>query len=286
MSYMLSFFFGGKNDTGYTIRKSTGASYYFPGLKFLANTTFHSEDRIMTTTVAIINESTVLRNADVAAAIPAFQTQVTRDLLPVWGVNAHVIFTTPTTTPIGAWVIALLDNSDQAGALGYHDITSAGLPLAKVFVKTTMDAGLSWTVTVSHELLEMLLDPETNETVFEQTGAATGTIYARELCDACEDDFYGYKIDGVLVSDFVLPNWFDPEIKGLHNRDFMGHIKTAYGLLPNGYIGLFHVPNDGSGWTQITKRKEGDHPHRTDDKPRCGRWERLPRHLKKHSLAV
>ena len=29
-----------------------------------------------------------------------------------------------------------LDNSDQAGALAYHDLTNEGLPLSKVFVKT------------------------------------------------------------------------------------------------------------------------------------------------------
>ena len=30
----------------------------------------------------------------------------------------------------------VLDTSDQAGALGYHDVTPQGLPLGKVFAKT------------------------------------------------------------------------------------------------------------------------------------------------------
>jgi len=49
----------------------------------------------------------------------------------------------------------ILDDSDQAGALGYHDLTSDGLPIGKVFAASDLKAGTSWTVTASHELLEM-----------------------------------------------------------------------------------------------------------------------------------
>ena len=55
-----------------------------------------------------------------------------------------------------------MDDSDQAGALGYHDLTSAGLPMGKVFARTDLQNNLSWTVTVSHELLEILGDPMIN----------------------------------------------------------------------------------------------------------------------------
>jgi len=37
--------------------------------------------------------------------------------------------------------MVFLDNADQPGALAYHDLTPDGLPLAKVFVKTTVDNG-------------------------------------------------------------------------------------------------------------------------------------------------
>jgi hypothetical protein len=36
--------------------------------------------------------------------------------------------------PPKTWLIGVFDNSDQAGVLGYHDLTEDGLPLAKVFV--------------------------------------------------------------------------------------------------------------------------------------------------------
>jgi hypothetical protein len=33
----------------------------------------------------------------------------------------------------GSWWLVMLDDSDQAGALGYHDLTSDGLPLGNIF---------------------------------------------------------------------------------------------------------------------------------------------------------
>ncbi len=55
--------------------------------------------------------------------------------------------------PKGQWWIIVSDNSDQAGAGGYHDLTDEGKPLGKVFAKTDMQSGSSWTVAFSHELL-------------------------------------------------------------------------------------------------------------------------------------
>jgi hypothetical protein len=54
----------------------------------------------------------------------------------------------------------------------------------------------------------MLADPNINLTVFVQDADTTGTLYAYEVCDACEDDSLGYQINNVLVSDFVYTAWF------------------------------------------------------------------------------
>ena len=111
-----------------------------------------------------------------------------------------------TPAPAGTWWLVILDDSDQAGALGYHDLTPDGLPIGKIFAASDLKAGDSWSVTASHELLEMLADPNINLTVFVQDADTTGTLYAYEVCDACEDDSFGYKINSnVLVSDFVYP---------------------------------------------------------------------------------
>ena len=161
--------------------------------------------------IAFINESTDVSDADVANLVPALQKQVRGDFAPAWGVDADLRFVPRGENPKpGEWWVVILDNADQAGVLSYHDVTMEGLPLGKVFARTTRLDGGQWTVTASHELLEMLGDPEINLIVFVQDGnQPTGRLYAYEVCDACEDDSFGYMVDGNLVSDFVYPSWFE-----------------------------------------------------------------------------
>src|SRR5712692_10062037 len=150
--------------------------------------------------IAVINASTVLTDKDIENVLPALQTQVSRDFAPAWGVDADLAFVPQGSNPSpGAWWLVILDNSDQAGALGYHDVTSEGLPLGKVFAGSDIQYGYNWTVTASHELLEMLGDPEIDLTVFVQKNARSGELYAYEVCDACEADQFGYQINSTLV---------------------------------------------------------------------------------------
>jgi hypothetical protein len=205
--------------------------------------------------ISVINESTVLADSDVVPVIAALQKQVTNDFRPVWGADAELsIVSKGTQPPSGNWWLVLLDDSDQANALGYHDLTSEGLPIGKVFAASDLKAGTSWTVTASHELLEMLGDPNINLTVFVQNTNTAGILYAYEVCDACEDDSLGYQIDNILLSDFVYPAWFESfRTEGSTQFDRMNKIQNPFQLLVNGYIGVFTV-NSGSGWSQQTEQ--------------------------------
>jgi hypothetical protein len=203
--------------------------------------------------ISVINESTVLADADIVPVVSALQKQVTNDFGPVWGVDAELTIVPKGSQPAaGTWWLVMLDDSDQANALGYHDLTTEGLPIGKVFAASDLKAGTSWTVTASHELLEMLGDPNINLTVFVQNNNTAGTLYAYEVCDACEDDSLGYQIDNILLSDFVYPAWFESfRIEGSTHFDRMNKITKPFQLLLNGYIGVFHV-SAGSGWQQQT----------------------------------
>jgi hypothetical protein len=204
--------------------------------------------------VTVINSSTVLTDDQVQAVVPAIQTQVRRDFLPVWGIDADVIFVPQGAAPAAnAWWLTILDDSDQADALGYHETTNSGLPLSKVFAKTAIQDGVQWTVTTSHELLEMLVDPEINLSVFIQPTDFTGTLYSYEVCDSCEADQFGYDINGILVSDFVYPAWFEASrLPGSAQFDFAKQLQSPLPqLLPGGYIGAFDV-GSGSGWHQVS----------------------------------
>lgn len=208
--------------------------------------------------VSVVNQCSVLNDEQVKPVVEALQIQVRRDFAPQWGIDADIIFipknaaADPTT-----WWIILLDESDLDGALGYHELTPQGLPMSKVFVKSDLKYGLEWSVTASHELLEMLADPDINLTVFIQRSQSSGHLYAFEMCDAVEDDHYGYKINDVLVSNFILPSYFQPSIS-TDRWDFGGHLKGGVPtMLSGGYLSTFpvNIPDARSGWSQITAEK-------------------------------
>jgi hypothetical protein len=194
--------------------------------------------------IAITNASTCLSDSQVEAVLPALQKQVSSDFRAYWDLDCTLNFI-PKDQPLveGWWQIVVLDNPDQAGALGYHELSSRGTPLGKIFAKLDLDTGSSWTATLSHELLEMLADPWINWCAV----GGDNKIYALEVCDAVEADQLGYLIDGVLVSDFVTPAWFEPT--SADRRDFKQHLSKELQLAGGGYISVF---DPSQGWTQIT----------------------------------
>ncbi len=224
--------------------------------------------QLATTQISVINESTVLTDAEVTPVVVALQQQVTNDFRPAWGIDAELkVIPQGTPAPAGSWWLVILDDSDQADALGYHDLTPDRLPMGKVFAASDLKAGTSWSVTASHELLEMLADPNINLTVFVQNANTAGTLYAYEVCDACEDDSFGYQINNILVSDFVYPAWFESfRSQGSTQFDRMNQIQDPLQLLAGGYIGIFKV-TDGTGWQQQTAEK---HPTNLRHRARVG----------------
>jgi hypothetical protein len=201
-------------------------------------------------TIALIRETSLLTDALVQALVPALQTQVDRDWLPHWpGCGATVIFVPPgQMIPGDAWQLALLNTSDEAGALGYHDTTATGLPCGIVAVGDCVRDKLNWNVTVSHELLEMLGDPEITA-VRQATIDGVTYDYAYESCDACEGDDFAYNVGGHMMSDFVLPAWFDMSAPGPY--DFRGLIKAPLALLSGGYIGRREIAPVAGDWSQV-----------------------------------
>lgn len=211
--------------------------------------------------ISLANQSTLFSDKDLPALANALQIQVSRDFFPAWGVDAQIFYTPTGKHPTANhWVIALLDDADQAGALGYHDLSVSGMPLGKAFVRTTLADGGLVSVTVSHELLEMLGDPDVNLTAQLDT-----KLYAYEVSDAVESDADGYAIvipsgwDGagtsVTVSDFVLPSWFET-FRTSRPFDFKGHITAPLQLLPGGYIGMMDLNNLSAGWQQVTADRD------------------------------
>src|SRR5260370_17343719 len=111
-------------------------------------------------TIACFNKAAIPLGVDFDALIAAMQVFVDEHVAPVWGTPAKLVKSTDFVK--GAWAMVFLDDADQPGALAYHDLTPDGLPLSKVFVRTTLAAKELVSVSASHELVEMLVDPAIN----------------------------------------------------------------------------------------------------------------------------
>ena len=120
--------------------------------------------------MSIINFSSLLDDRAVQHAVRAINRQVTEDFAPIWGaaysLRLHASQFDPSSTDNiteepsrGESVMYLVDESTVAGALGYHTRNSKNIPVGFVFVTDKDD----WTSTLSHEVLELIVDPTITE---------------------------------------------------------------------------------------------------------------------------
>ncbi len=173
--------------------------------------------------------------------IAAMQVYVNQYVAPVWGTPAKLVKSNRFLK--GAWAVVFLDNADAPGALAYHELTPEGLPISKVFVKTTLDNGDLVSVSASHELVEMLVDPAIN---LMTTGPDPKIIYAYESADPVEA--LSFKVNGIPMSDFVYPAYFEVFHKaGSVKFDQLNKVSRPFQILAGGYQIIFK----NGKWTQI-----------------------------------
>lgn len=183
------------------------------------------------TDVYVLNRSTLVSDQAARRAVAAVAIQVSRDFAPAWYIDARVIYCNKgTKIPPGCRVVVIVDNC--ADADGWHSLSKSGKPWGIVAVQPEIDAGTNWTVCLSHEVLELLLNS------YLGVGVLVGRrVKALEASDPCEADEFGYLIRvgryRVLVSCFVMPRYFELTTSG--PCSFPPHIKRPGQILPGGY---------------------------------------------------
>lgn len=177
------------------------------------------------TLISIVNASSRVTDDEVAAAMHAFGVQLARDFSPIWGATPGLEFCPSGTQPSGNVLATISDTPDVDGALGYHDETADGQPYIKVFVVD----GYDWRTTMSHELLELIGDPGANR----WADSPDGDDHAFEMCDATEAD--SYEIDGVPVSNFLYPAFFNPDAAADDKLDHLGVLTAPFSMSSGGY---------------------------------------------------
>jgi len=226
-------------------------------------------DQGQTPTIACVNKASVPLGVDWAKLVAALDSYA-KTFATVWGTPCSVVDAGTGDIPAGNWALVFLDTADAPGALGYHDLTPDGMPLSKIFVKTTIDDGEKVSVTASHELAEMLVDPGIQ---MGAVGPDGRTWYAYETADAVEAE--SFDIDGIAMSNFVYPSWFEGFRKPHSTQfDHLGSCVRPFELKKGGYISIFK----NGRWSQIFGSIEArDRFARTAHPRACARREAAER---------
>lgn len=187
---------------------------------------------------------------EVERVAKALVRQLHRDVCPAWGLAPGVtlqvldapdenffgagVQSAPTTWPEGTGLESspvILCDGEMPTFGGYHTRTEAFVPYAAVFV------GAGWSLRASHELIEMFLNPQCDTydegPIPGSSGDMAGCL--REVCGPCQHRAFAYAVDGVEVSDFVLPAWFGLEVAQAKRFDHRKKISAPFELLLGGY---------------------------------------------------
>ncbi|MGE5281697.1 MAG: hypothetical protein ACM3N0_05135 [Chloroflexota bacterium] len=195
--------------------------------------------------LALVSEARDHDLGDVSRVTAALQRQAIRDFAPIWGIWATVdAFPTLEDVPVGYWPMIVLDDIGVQGAAGIH-LDKDGQPFALIAY------GDSWSLTASHEMLEMLADPTGNRLIpgrspKEDQGRVEFLV---EVCDPPEAAEFGYTVNDILVSDFYTPHFFEPVPAASTRYSFTGAIERPREILRGGYIS-WHDPVSDHWWQQ------------------------------------
>jgi hypothetical protein len=181
--------------------------------------------------LAVVNQSSKnITLAEVTAVAAALQIQLDRDFEPAWGVHATVAaFDRNEKIPPSYWPMRIVDQ--PVGGLGIH-LDRNHQPYAEIM------ATRDWSVTASHEMLEMLVDPFGNKFIsapdIDPAADQHLVHYLVEVGDPCE--VYSYDVQGIALSDFITQEYYDVHAPVGTSFDFLGRLTKALEVPGGCYI--------------------------------------------------
>jgi hypothetical protein len=208
----------------------------------------------LTDNVALVSLTREISSRAMMRVGAAVQKQVARDFTPLWGIRATVdtfeqlsdvpsdyhpvvVFGDPDEVmdrlevEIGDANAARLVRQFQEGRLGgIHLNAFTRQPFALVA------ASDFWSVIVSHEVLELIADPFGNRLIAAShpKNPDQRVEYLLEVCDPCQTIWY--PVNGVQVSDFYTPRYFDPVQNPAAFYSFTGALERPLDILDGGYL--------------------------------------------------
>jgi hypothetical protein len=208
----------------------------------------------LTEYVALVSLTSDVSTRTLLQVAAALQKQVTRDFGPIWSLPATVdAFEDLSSIPndyhpilvfadgdelrqrlasdIGEQpALRLIEEFERSRVTGIHLNSFTRQPFALVAATDT------WPVAASHELLELLADKYGNRLIAaaHPTRPDLRVKYLVEVCDPCQTAWY--TVNGVRVSDFYTPRYFDPVRVGALRYSFTGALEYPIHVLDGGYV--------------------------------------------------
>src|ERR1044072_186841 len=198
--------------------------------------------------LALVSESNSVPLADVMKVASALQKQASRDLAPIWSISATVdAFESLDDVPMGYWPMVVRDDIGFDAA-GIH-LDKDNQPFALISSSQDID---QWALTASHEMLEMLVDPFGNRVVAgdSQKPGQKRVEFLVEVSDPSEAAEFGYSVNGILMSDFYTPRFFDPFAASGVRYSFTGGVLKPRQIRRGGYLSWHDPVSDH--WFQHT----------------------------------
>jgi hypothetical protein len=218
--------------------------------------------------ISVVNLSARVADENVLRVVRAVNRQVGEDFASHWHISAMLrleangrhLVTRDTPAMLRGDAILYLDDAPSRDQIeGYHQVNGRGLPYGIVYTKVAEKIDGTWSTTFSHEALELVANPLLNAVVAgpHPVERRRHVFHWREVCDPVQADTY--EIDGVVVSNFVLPGYYDDAEKAPNRRDFLagrahkGGVRS-FGLAPGGYT-TFWDP-EKHGWETLDADQE------------------------------
>ena len=188
--------------------------------------------------IYLVNASTKMSDLNGRRIASACNKQLREHAYPAWELAPNkVAYVKRGGKPVaGQWNILILDDLDYPDAAGWHSDSSEAGVHGEVGINvwlnhggSMLDGAYSVSNTTSHEVLEIYGNPNVN--AWRDSGR--GWQMAQELCDPVQAQTY--KIDGVSVSNFVYPEFFDPTPYD-RTFDYMGNVREPFSCTEGGYF--------------------------------------------------
>ncbi len=202
-------------------------------------------------------EDELVDTGELLRVAAALQMQLTRDFEPVWGIPATVSAFTSLDQIPPAWIpLVIVEQGTLLPREHAFHTTAKGTPIGLIEKRD------GWSLAASHELLEIVCDPQGKRKVMAESIADShprevvdgatpyapqGQVaYLLEICDPCQDVYY--IVNGFQVSDFVTSRYYAPGTTECGCYSFTGEVKRPRELLNGGYITWYTSIEESPIW--------------------------------------